>query len=441
MGWNPKYALLILSCTLITYLAAIFIERIKSKEKTLKIRLILFSSIFLILCGLFYFKYLNFSAEILNKISSIFKLDFNIRKFDIILPVGISFFSFQAIGYLVDVYRGEIYAEKNFFKYALFVSFFPQLVAGPIERSKNLLKQLGTTYRFDFLNLKNGLFTMVWGYFLKLVVADRASILVNKVYSTPEATGIQILFATFFFTFQIYADFCGYSTIACGAAKVLGINLVQNFSSPYFSSSFQDFWRRWHISLSSWFRDYIYIPLGGSRKGKLRKNLNVMIVMLVSGIWHGAGLQYVTWGLLNGIFQVFDDFSKDARSKISKWIQIPVTFCFVCGTWLFFRANSLTHAFSLLKKIVFELKPMSLMRHNAEKYNMETTEIGLLLMAIVLIMLVDFARYKNFSIKNWILSRNWIIQAISLISIVIFILTFGIWGTGYNAASFIYFQF
>ncbi len=446
MGWNPKYALLLLFCTTVTYSASILIEKAREGSEAMrKTKIMLTISIVLILSLLFYYKYLNFTITLLHDALSIIGLELNLPKFDIILPVGISFFSFQAVGYLIDVYRGDIRAEKNFFKYALFVSFFPQLVAGPIERSKNLLRQLGTTYDFDFANLKNGLFTMIWGFFLKVVVADRASILVDFVYANENATGIQIVLATFFFAFQIYCDFCGYSTIACGCAKILGINLVQNFASPYFSSSFSEFWRRWHISLSAWFRDYVYIPLGGNRKGKMRKRLNILAVMLVSGVWHGAGLNFLLWGLLHGLFQVIDDITKNARARITsaagKAAQILVTFTLVCTTWLFFRARSLAHAVFLLKKIIFDLEPLTIFRHNAEKYNIETEDLKLLLLSLIIILAVDFARYKNFSIKNWIFSKNWIFQGAALVALCVFILTFGVWGTGYDAASFIYFQF
>ena len=446
MGWNPKYALLLLFCTAVTFGASLLIERIRVGGGSHKsVKAVLAGAISLILATLFYYKYLHFALELLAAILSGLHIKLGLPTVDILLPVGISFFSFQAIGYLVDVYRGQIHAERNFFKYALFVSFFPQLVAGPIERSRNLLSQLDGTHRFDFENLKSGLFTIVWGYFLKVVVADRAAILVNFVYGNESATGIQIAFATFFFAFQIYCDFAGYSTIACGAARILGINLMQNFASPYFSSSFSEFWRRWHISLSTWFRDYLYIPLGGNKKGRIRKNVNTLIVMLVSGIWHGAGLNFFLWGLLHGIFQVADDATRSLRahstSRVRKIVQTLFTFACVCFTWLFFRAQSVSHAITLLKKIIFRLEPLTLFRHNADKYHLETEDLKLLMLSIALILLVDFARYNNISIKKWIFSRHWIVQSASIIAMTLFILVFGIWGSGYNASSFIYFQF
>lgn len=439
MGWNAKYALLLLFCTAVTFFASLLIE--KRKKETGKIKSILIISIALILCVLFYYKYLNFAASLLSKVLSVFGIAVLQKEFDIILPVGISFFSFQAIGYLIDVYRGEIYAEKNFFKYALFVSFFPQLVAGPIERSKNLLKQLGQTYKFSFFNLKSGLFTMLYGYFLKVVVADRASVLVDSVYQNEGSTGIQIAFATFIFAIQIYCDFAGYSTIAKGAAKILGIELMNNFDAPYFSGSFQEFWRRWHISLSSWFRDYVYIPLGGSRKGTARKRINLMVVMFISGIWHGAGLNYIVWGLLHGFFQVVEDCTKTIRSKISSWIQICITFTLTCFTWIFFRAGSVAQAIDFIKKIIFELKPLSLVGNLYPKYGLRIDELELLFFTVLVIFVVDLFKYKKISIKSWILSKHWILQSAVMILVSVFIFIFGVYGSGYNASSFIYFQF
>lgn len=302
MCWNAKYALLILVSTIITYVSGLLLEKVKrTKFERKKIKYIknwiVAGSFALNLSILFYFKYVNFAIDLLTKLFDKVNIALNITQFDIILPVGISFYTFQALSYTVDVYRDDIYAEKNFFRYALFVSFFPQLVAGPIERSKNLLKQLAVPQKFKFENFREGLLLMLWGYFLKIVLADRIAIFVDTVYGDFYAyTGWYIVVATVLFGVQIYCDFAGYSTIAMGAAKILGIQLMENFNAPYFSVSVAEFWRKWHISLTLWFKDYLYIPLGGSRKGKLRKYLNKMIVFLCSGLWHGASLSFVVWG-------------------------------------------------------------------------------------------------------------------------------------------------
>lgn len=302
MCWNPKYALLIATSTVITWLSGLLIDRTNKstadlKNKIFKKKLWVGLSFASNLAILFFFKYFDFALRNLNAVLAQFNFELIQPGFDVILPVGISFYTFQALSYTMDVYRGEIYAEKNILKYALFVSFFPQLVAGPIERSKNLLKQFNEEHCFDYDRVKNGLLLMLWGFFMKLVIADRVALLVDQVYNNWEQyAGFEIVVATVFFAVQIYCDFGSYSNIAIGAAQVMGFTLMENFRQPYFATSVADFWRRWHISLTSWFRDYLYIPLGGNRKGQLRKYLNVMIVFVTSGLWHGASWHFVVWG-------------------------------------------------------------------------------------------------------------------------------------------------
>lgn len=353
MCWNAKYALLLLSSTIITYFSGILLEYIKkrgytdAKEKKLKNIVVAFS--FISNLGiLFYFKYFNFIVGILGRILAIVHIQLVIPTFDIVLPVGISFYTFQALSYTMDVYRDDIYAENSFLNYALFVSFFPQLVAGPIERSKNLLKQLSISHDFNYKNFLDGFMLMIWGYFLKMVIADRIALFVDTIYENFEIyTGVYLILATGLFAIQIYCDFYGYSTIAMGAAKVMGFNLMENFNAPYLSRSVAEFWRRWHISLSTWFRDYLYIPLGGNRKGKCRKYINILIVFLVSGLWHGAHMTYIIWGGLNGIYQVVGGLTQNVKKKMStilkvnkesigyKITQCLVTFGFVDFAWIF----------------------------------------------------------------------------------------------------------
>ena len=437
MGWNPVYALLLLSCTAVTFFASLILGKRKINPK-----FVVAVSVVIILGILFYFKYLNFTTNFLNKVLAKFNTGKSIPIHDIVLPVGISFFSFQAIGYLIDVYRGDIKAEHNFFKYALFVSFFPQLVAGPIERSKNLLAQLDKTYSFDFDRVKNGLFTMLWGYVLKMVIADRAAIFVDTVYSNVQrATGSQLAVATLLFAIQIYCDFAGYSLIAMGAAKVIGIDLVKNFDSPYFSCSVQEFWRRWHISLSTWFRDYLYIPLGGGYKGKIKKRLNVLIVMLVSGIWHGAGFSFVVWGLLHGIYQVFDDMVKPIRKYIPKFFQLLLVLAAVWFAWIFFRASSLRESLLIIKKIFTDFNISSAFGNTNSLYGLDRPNILILLLSMVLLFSVDFFNYKKRNIKTYILSHEWYLQVGAFVLGVLFVAVFGIYGRTYDAAGFIYFQF
>lgn len=302
MCWNARYALLMLFSTAVTFFCGLLLEKIKGADwgahkVEIGKKCCVAGSFFLNLAVLFWFKYFNFAVQNIELIMNAFHVEMNPPKVDILLPVGISFYTFQALGYTMDVYRDEISAEKNFFRYALFVSFFPQLVAGPIERSKNLLNQLKVPAKFNVERAKWGLLTMAWGLFLKLVIADNIAPLVDSFYeNAQEHSAMALLTVTILFAFQIYCDFQGYTQLAIGSALVLGIRINENFNTPYLAGSIKDFWRRWHISLTSWFTDYLYIPLGGSRKGKLRKQLNTMLVFLCSGLWHGAAWHYIAWG-------------------------------------------------------------------------------------------------------------------------------------------------
>ena len=311
MNWNPAYALLLLFSTAVTFLFGLLIGKRRTKEKAAaeagrpirQLSKVWVGVSFAVnLAILFFYKYFDFTVDNINVIRGWMGLAPVTPGFDVLLPVGISFYIFQALSYVVDVYRGDVRMETNFIKYAAFVSFFPQLVAGPIERSTNLLTQFDTPHKLEYDNVRDGLLRMVWGFFLKIVIADRAAILVNQVFNYCNYyEGPTVLIAAVLFAFQVYGDFAGYSNIAIGAAQVMGFKLMKNFERPYLAVSVSDFWRRWHISLSTWFRDYLYIPLGGNRKGTVRKYINQMIVMLVSGLWHGAAWNFVLWGLLYAI--------------------------------------------------------------------------------------------------------------------------------------------
>lgn len=438
--WDPRYIFLLLGTTIVTFIFSLLIQ--KFHEKKLQKLLCLCAVLVFNFGILFFFKYYDWIFTLIAKIFGYIHISLNFGKLNLTLPVGISFFTFQAVGYTIDVYRKEIYAERNFFKYALFVSFFPQLVAGPIERSKNLLKQLNETYSFDFKRIRDGLFTMLWGFFLKLVIADRAAILVDKVFENfRKYPGSSLLFATIIFAFQIYCDFAGYSTIAKGAGKVIGVNLMDNFASPYFSTSVKDFWRRWHISLSSWFRDYVYIPLGGSRCSKARKNLNVLAVMVLSGIWHGAGLSFIAWGALHGFFQIFDEITRNLREKISKWILVPFTFAEVCLAWIFFRAESLLDSLRIVKKIVFDFSLDEFFGNATNLYGLDISNIKVLFFSIMILLISDFFKSKNISIREKILESDIPVKISAFVAGTVFILVFGIWGNSYEVSNFIYFQF
>ena len=294
MSWNPQYVVLILFTTIISYSTGILVEKINNLRYK---KAILIVAAILCLGVLFFFKYFNFVSESISELVSLFAIKMNPITLSFLLPVGISFYTFQTLSYVIDVYGGKVKAEHHFGYYATFISFFPQLVAGPIERTDNLLPQIKEKHFFNYNQAAYGLKLMAWGFFKKLCIADAIAVYVDSVYtSLDNNTGFPILFAVLGFSIQIYCDFSGYSDIAIGTAKLLGINLLTNFKSPYFSSSIREFWTRWHISLSTWFRDYVYIPLGGNRCGKIRHNFNLMITFLTSGLWHGANWTFVVWG-------------------------------------------------------------------------------------------------------------------------------------------------
>lgn len=459
MCWNVKYALLILASTVLTYLSGLMMERIKqqnweSAKKQKYKKLVVAASFVSNLSILFYFKYINFALETIAKLFSLVHIQLAVPAFDIILPVGISFYTFQALSYTMDVYRDEIYAEKNFLRYALFVSFFPQLVAGPIERSKNLLKQLAVHQKFQFERAREGFLLMLWGFFLKIVLADRIAVFVDTIYGNyRDYPGLYLILATMLFAVQIYCDFGGYSTIAMGAAQILGVRLMENFDAPYLSVSVAEFWRKWHISLTSWFKDYLYIPLGGSRKGKLRKYLNKMIVFLVSGLWHGAQFSFVAWGGLNGLYQIIGEILQPLRDKLveilhlnrkslgHRLIHMVGTFILVDFAWIFFRADRFKSAFHIIQSIFHADNPWILFDGSLYTCGLDIRNFWLMILAIGILLFADICKYKHIKVREVILTQDywfrWIVIALSICAI----LTFGIWGPTYNEANFIYFQF
>ena len=456
MGWNAKYALLLLVSTTITYVSGMLIQWLNDRhpDKICAKKWVVAGSFISNLAILFFFKYFNFTIESMNTVLRYIDLPTINTSLDVLLPVGISFYTFQALGYTVDVYRGEIRAERNFFRYALFVSFFPQLVAGPIERSKNLLNQLRNPKSFSYERMCDGLMMMIWGYFLKLVIAVRIAIFVDNMYGNVGVyDGRYLLLASVLFAVQIYCDFAGYSTIAIGAAEVMGFQLMDNFNSPYLSQSVAEFWRRWHISLSSWFKDYLYIPLGGNRKGKVRKYINIMIVFLVSGLWHGANWSYVVWGGLNGIYQVVGAIFTPVRNRIKEKLHLKksplplviiymiVTFILVDFTWIFFRADNVQHAFAVIDSI-FNMNNQVLLE-NGTLYDLGLSRPNFIVLGVSLVILLaaDICKYRGIKVRSVILNLNIVIRWAVIIAGILGILVFGIWGSGYSATNFIYFQF
>ena len=451
MCWNTQYILLIFSSTLITYLGGFWIE--KTKKANFR-KWILAGSLFFNFGMLFFFKYANFSMNAVQRLAGLFHFQIALPRFDYLLPVGISFFTFQAVGYAIDVYRGTIPAEKNFFRYALFVSFFPQLVAGPIERSGKLLSQIKNPKPFSLDQLRNGIILMIWGFFLKIVLADRIAVFVDHVYANIGAfPGWYLIIATILFGIQIYCDFGGYTTIAMGSAKILGFDLTDNFDAPYLSISISQFWRRWHISLTSWFRDYLYFPLGGSRKGKWRKHLNRMIVFLVSGLWHGANYTFVIWGALNGMYQVLGEVLKPLRDRAVSALKLNresfghkllcgiITFMLVDFSWIFFRAQSISEAGTIIFSMFHDYNPWILIDGSLFNCGLDTGNFILMLISIVILFCFDVLKRKKINLTDQICRQDYWFRWMLIALAVCAVLLFGIWGPSYDAASFIYFQF
>lgn len=453
MNWNAVYALLLFSSTLVTYLSGILMDKFSSNIKYKK--MIVAGSLVINLGILAFFKYAVFIIDTFNAVFNRFHISMTIPAPDILLPVGISFYTFQALSYTMDVYRGDVKPEKNLFRYALFVSFFPQLVAGPIERSKNLLSQIQKPTRLSFDNFRMGLIYMGYGYFVKMVVADNISPIVDGIYGKPESfPGIYLIVATVLFAIQIYGDFAGYSMIAMGAARILGFKLMENFDAPYMATSVADFWRRWHISLTGWFRDYLYIPLGGNRNGKIRKYINIMIVFLVSGLWHGASWHYVIWGGLNGLFQIIGSLTLKTRERINNIIGTKtdtmshhllkgiITFILVDFAWLFFRADSVGKAFTIIKSMLLDSKNLwVLFDGSLYIFGIGEKQFGILILSIMLMLVLDYFKNKGKDIFTALTKQQLWFRLLIYVLWVSMIVLFGAWGGGYDAAGFIYFQF
>lgn len=463
MGWNPQYAILIAISTVITYFSGVLIDRYNQRA----VRSIpgggykkwVVAGSFVTNIGiLIFFKYFDFLLGNFNSILSAVGITAVEKPFDVILPVGISFYTFQALSYTMDVYRGDIKAEKNILRYALFVSFFPQLVAGPIERSKNLLIQVNEVEKinvWEYSRIAEGGILMLWGMFQKMVIADRVAIVVDQVYDSYWMYGsIELILATVLFAVQIYCDFASYSLIAIGAAKVMGFSLMENFNTPYFARSVQEFWKRWHISLSTWFRDYLYIPLGGNRCSKAKKYRNVMITFLVSGLWHGASWSFITWGGLHGFYQIvgavlkpwkekmIDRFQIKSKSFSYKLGQLLVTFILVDFAWIFFRMNSLKYSLEFIHRIFSKWNPWVLFDQSLYNLGLNQSEVHILFFSIIILFLIDLIRYKKSITLDIFLREQCLWFRWGAIFILLFyIIIFGIYGPAFEAKQFIYFQF
>lgn len=435
MSWNPQYIVLILGTTAVSYVAALQIEKCETARHK---KMVVAGASLICLGVLFCFKYFNFMSASLVEICSNLAINLHPITLDVLLPVGISFYTFQTMGYVIDVYRGTVKAERHFGEYAAFISFFPQLVAGPIERTGNLLPQIKSVKVFNYDEAAYGLRLMAWGFFKKLVVADNAAVLVDSVYSSLDScTGFDLLVAVFLFTIQIYCDFSGYSDIAIGTARLMGIKLMTNFKSPYFAGSLKEFWGRWHISLSTWFRDYLYIPLGGNRCSSFRHNVNIMITFLVSGLWHGANWTFVFWGGIHGFIQVIENvlqLNKIEKSKLQKIISVLIVFAICNIAWVFFRSRTISDAFYILSNIVSANGGIDW--YIKSGIEMKKSVFFNMLIPISLIMLYDFVSLKR-DVIQWVGQQQVVVRWLLYFIIVFWtILKMPLENSG-----FIYFQF
>lgn len=414
-----------------------FIENATKQRRNFYLLISLVSNISI----LAFFKYYSFISTNLSVLLNEVGYENHFYSLDIALPIGLSFHTFQAMSYTIEVFRGNQKAERNFGMYSLYILFYPQLTAGPIERPQNLLHQFYEKHTFEYERIVDGLKLMLWGFFMKIVIADRLALYVNAVYETEsQHYGKSFALATVFFSFQIYCDFAGYSNIAIGAAKVMGFKLMTNFNRPYFSKSISEFWKRWHISLSTWFKDYVYIPMGGNRVSVPRMYFNLLFVFMVSGFWHGANWTFIAWGLLNGIYLVIEKTFGKVYQKASKLLfpgqlqgiknalKTLVTFILISFAWIFFRADSIHAAINIVRKIVAFEGPFFL----------DKTQIMYGVSAILFLLGVEFfqgkRRYKShlpFACNHW-LKEN-----IAYAFLCILILLLGI----FTGQEFIYFQF
>lgn len=445
MYFIPEYILILFFTIVVDYWAGILIEK-SSKGKTA----FLIISIIANIGVLTFFKYFNFVNSNIQALADFVGWNYPVENLAWILPIGLSFHTFQALSYTIEVYRGNQKAERHFGIYALYVMFYPQLVAGPIERPQNILHQLKAHHSFDFRRLRDGIILMGWGLFKKVAIADRLAVLVDPVFNNPQDfAGHQMLIATVFFSFQIFCDFSGYSDIALGSAQVLGVKLMANFDRPYSSKSIPEFWSRWHISLSTWFRDYLYIPLGGNRVSLRRWFLNIFIVFVISGLWHGANWTFILWGAIHGAATVGHSFIKKwinkfytSRSLLWDFLSVVVTFSIVTLAWVFFRADTVGTAFHILSEI-FSSGTWSTIVTAIIQFDFTVIDLPFhmpdFITGVILIILMEVIHFlqRKQTIVEWITQRplfqRWAIYYLLIMGVIVL--------GKFEANSFIYFQF
>ena len=445
MSFVPVYILILGFTIIVDYLAGIGIEKANGVRK----KQFLLLSIAANIGVLFVFKYYNFLNENLALLLSLKQNRLPLPVLSILLPLGLSFHTFQAMSYTIEVYRGNQKAERHFGIFSLYVLFFPQLVAGPIERPQNLLPQFKSNHTFDYNAVTSGLRLMAWGLFKKVMIADRLAIMVDTVYANPtNFTGFSVILATVFFAFQIYCDFSGYSDIAIGAARILGFKLMTNFKSPYLAKSISEFWQRWHISLSTWFKDYLYIYLGGNKVSIPRWYLNLFIVFIVSGLWHGANWTFLVWGFIHALYRIVEELiSRNSflKNPISVFSKIPfltsfICFCLIAFVWVFFRATNLTHAFIIIKQFGNGWKyfwdTVSELKTPIQNYGITLAEVYLGIFLIIGLLIFEKLQTR-INVQQYFLQQSILLRWSCYTFYILVVLYWGV----FENRQFIYFQF
>lgn len=423
---NPKNIIILLLVTIISYFSGLIIEKTNNKKRK---KIIIASTTILLVGLLLYYKYSYF---ILENINIIFSKDFSIE--NIIVPLGISFFTLQAISYPIDVYRKDVVVEKNILKYSLFISFFPQILSGPIGKSKEMLPQFNLKHLYDKNKISNGIMIIIYGLFKKVLIADLMAIGINNVYTNlSDFKGLALLIVVVLYSFQIYFDFSSYSNIAYGCGKIFGYDLNKNFNLPYFANSIKNFWSRWHMSLSTWFRDYLYFPLGGNRCSKYRSYLNILIVFLVSGLWHGASWTYIIWGGLHAIYQILERMFK-LKFK-NNYLNIMKTFLLVTFAWIFFRANTLSDSIYVITNI-FDISFADI-KGQILAIGLDKYDLLVLFISVGSVFILEFLQYKK-NIYSKIMNLSLISKLVICIALVFITIIFGSYGPGFDNSQFIY---
>jgi alginate O-acetyltransferase complex protein AlgI len=441
MAFIPSYILILAFTIIVDYIAGIQIERSTGARRKRMLVLSICANIGVL--GLF--KYFNFFNANLAALASQFNLHYPVHNLGLLLPIGLSFHTFQAMSYTIEVYRGRQKAERHFGIYALYVMFYPQLVAGPIERPGQLIHQFRERHYFEYRRVTEGLKLMFWGLFKKIVIADRIGAMVGPIYDNPSAYhGAQLILASYLFAFQIYCDFSGYSDIAIGAAQVMGFRLIQNFNAPYLAKSIGEFWKRWHISLSSWFRDYLYIPMGGNRVSVPRWYFNLFFVFLVSGLWHGANWTFLVWGALHGSYVIFSNLTKTIRARwvsfigldkfprIHNALRMLITFHIVVFSWIFFRARSLTDAVYIITHL-FNNTVTSI---SNSKLGFNSEDVAIAVFSIVFLEGIHILQSRK-GVRSWLSGKPWYYRWAIYYAMTTAIILFA----QSDARPFIYFQF